>query len=139
MRKYEFEDMRDWIATHNWPSKGSGHLDEKIQKMQHLFRWVQEELHSRSSSDPLVVTDLKSRQTEFWTFSFGGLRMRSGGETVTVLREQIPPRMFAEIIETLRKQPSLDPVTAARIDTEFATFVDYYNIKLTAREEHPQE
>ena len=129
MRKYDFEGMRDWIATHDWPEKETSQLDENCLKMQHLLRWLQESLHAYSASRPLVITSPHGKQTSFWTVSFGGLRMKTGDQVLTVMREQIPPKMIVEIIEQLQKENPTPPAENAKIEEELRIFKEFYQVK----------
>jgi len=129
MRKYDFEEMRDWIATHDWPEKSASTLDEKCRKMQHLLRWLQEGLHAHSPSRPLVVTGPRGKQTAFWTVSFGGLKMRTDSQVLTVMREQIPPTMMVEITDELLKENPVPGDEAAKIGDELGVFAEFYQVK----------
>ncbi|MEI9998352.1 MAG: adenylate/guanylate cyclase domain-containing protein [Verrucomicrobiota bacterium] len=130
MRRYDYEGMRDWIAAHDWPGKGTEDFDHKVAEMQHLLRWTQEELHAYSSSDPLVITGPQGGKTEFWTVAFGGLRMKTSGESVSVIREQIAPLMFVQIVQQMLAEQPLSFDAKAQIESELAVFADYYNVKV---------
>jgi class 3 adenylate cyclase len=135
MQKYDFEGMRDWIATHDWPGKSLSVLDERCRKFQHLFRWLQEGLHNYSATNSLVVTASGGRKTSFWTVSFGGLKMKTDTQTVTVLREQIPPSVIVEIVDELLKEHPVTGEEAARIQDEANGFSEFYHVKATEEKE----
>jgi len=137
MRKYDYEEMRDWIATHDWPGKSTSPLDENCRKMQHLLRWLQESLHAYSSARPLVITGPRGKQTAFWTVSFGGLKMRTDSQTLTVMREQIPPTMMVEIIDQLLKENPVPGDAGAKIQDELEAFAEYYQVKHPKTEGQP--
>jgi hypothetical protein len=128
MRNYDFEGMMDWIAVHDWPGKNENHLTRECHEMQHLFRWTQEQLHAYSESSPLVVTNGDGTQTAFWTVSFGGLRMRTGAQTVTVMREQIAPSMMRRIVVELLKERPLSPEDRTHFQGDLAIFCEAYHL-----------
>jgi hypothetical protein len=129
IRNYDFEGMMDWIATHDWPGKGASHLSQRCHDMQHLFRWTEERLRGYSESSPLVITDAGGKTTAFWTVSFGGLRMKTGSQTVTVMREQIPPVMMEQIVLELLKEQSLPPMERAHFQGDLAVFNQVYHLQ----------
>jgi class 3 adenylate cyclase len=128
MRNYDFEGMMDWIATHDWPGKDASHLSQRCHDMQHLFRWTEEHLRGYSESRPLVITDASGKKTAFWTVSFGGLRMKTGSQTITVMREQIPPVMMQQIVLELLKEQSLPPAERAHFQLDLAVFTEAYHL-----------
>jgi hypothetical protein len=129
MRNYDFEGMMDWIATHDWPGKSANHLSQRCHDMEHLFRWTQERLHAHSETNPLVLTDAEGKQTAFWTVSFGGLKMKTGSQTMTVMREQIPPAMIEQIVRELLKEQSLPADERAHFEKDLAVFTDTYHLQ----------
>jgi class 3 adenylate cyclase len=134
MRRYDFEGMRDWIAIHDWPEKSSTPLDEKCRQLQHLIRWLQEGLHAYSASRPLVVTGPRGKKTEFWTVSFGGLKMKTNDQVLTVMRDQIPPTMIMEIIDELLKEHPMPGEEGAQLKQELAVFTEFYHVRLPENE-----
>jgi class 3 adenylate cyclase len=130
MRKYDFEGMRDWIATHEWPDKSTDTLDQQCQQFQHLLHWTQDQLHGYSVSRPLVVTGHRGKKTEFWTVSFGGLRMKTGYRVLTIVREQIAPAMLLEIIDELMKEHLVLGEPGVQLTQELAAYSEYYHVKL---------
>lgn len=135
MRRYEFEEMRDWIATHDWPEKSSSVLNQRCLKLEHLLRWLQEGLHGYSTSQPLVVTGPHGKMTSFWTVSFGGLKMKTGSQILTVMREQIPPRMIVEITDELLKEHPVSAEENAQLKKELDVFSEFYHVKLLEEKE----
>ena len=128
MRNYDFQGMMDWIAGHDWPEKSSNHLSQRCHDLQHLFRWTQERLHAYSETSPLVITEADGKKTEFWTVSFGGLRMKTGSQTITVMREQIPPAMMQQIVSELLKEQTVSPVERAHFQLDLAVFNEAYRL-----------
>jgi class 3 adenylate cyclase len=139
MQKYDFEGMRDWIAIHDWPEKPQNMLDERCRKFQHLLRWMQEGLHNYSASSPLVITSSSGKQTSFWTVSFGGLRMKTDTQSVTVMREQMPPLMIIEITGELLKEHPVTGEEAVRIQDEANSFAEFYHVKTLQELEAPAQ
>jgi class 3 adenylate cyclase len=129
MRNYDFEGMMEWIATHDWPGKASSHLSERCRDMQHLFRWTQERLHGYSATDPLVITDANGKKTAFWTVAFSGLKMKTDAQTITVMREQIPPAMMKRIVLELLAEKALLQAERAHFQGDLAVFSEAYNLQ----------
>jgi class 3 adenylate cyclase len=129
IRNYDFEGMMDWVALHDWPGKRTSNLVQRCHDMEHLFRWTQERLHGHSETNPLVVTDAEGKKTAFWTVSFGGLKMKTGSQTFTVLREQIPPAMIEQIVRELLKEQSLPADERAHFEKDLTVFTDTYHLQ----------
>jgi len=127
LRAYDFEGMMAWIATHDWPGKSSSPLLQQCHDMQHLLRWTQEQLHAYSEAEPLIVTGPDGTTTALWTLSFGGLRMRTGSEVKTVIREDISPALMEEIILKLLTQKSLSAEDRAHFVEDLGVFQEIYS------------
>lgn len=126
LHDYDFQGMMEWITTHDWPGKSSSPLLEECHDMQHLFRWTQEQLHAYSMEAPLVITNADGTTSSLWTIAFGGLRMRTGTETKTVMREDIAPALMEQIVLKLLSQKTLSADDRVHFVQDLSTFHEIY-------------
>jgi class 3 adenylate cyclase len=127
-RNYDFQGLMDWIAIHDWPEKASNHLAPRCGDMQHLFHWTQEQLYRYSESNPLTITEADGKIAKFWAVPFGGLKMKSEGQTMTIVREQIPPAIMARINAELLKEETLPADERAHFQHDFDVFKETYHL-----------
>ncbi len=126
LRDYDFQGMMEWITTHDWPGKSASLLLDECHDLQHLFRWTQEQLHAYAQDTPLVLPNPDGGTTEIWTVAFGGLRMRSGGETKTLIREEIAPALMEQIVLKLLSQKTVSADDRVHFVQDLSTFHELY-------------
>ena len=129
MQKYDFDGMKDWIFSHNWPGKSTEKLYEKAEEFDHLFDWTLGHLLGRTPAKPLHVIGPDGKKIAFWPTAFGGLKMQVDNRIQTMHREAIPASIMVAMCWELMTENGLTEDEAMRLNHELDDFIAYYHVK----------